>query len=62
MREPDGAKLLATLIELLAEQNGVKITYVIEKERNKKMQRVINEVSGIRMALDFLIALQDKIL
>ena len=35
MKEPNGADLLATLVELLAEQNGVKITYVIEKERNK---------------------------
>lgn len=34
MKEPRGADLLATLIELLAEQEGVKITYEIkEKER-----------------------------
>lgn len=30
MNEPDGKKLLALLIDLLAEQEGVKITYEIE--------------------------------
>lgn len=29
--KPDGMKLLATLINLLAEQEGVKITYQLEK-------------------------------
>lgn len=33
-KKPTGACLLATLIDLLAEQEGVKITYTIdEKER-----------------------------
>jgi phytoene dehydrogenase-like protein len=30
MKHPSGADLLRTLVELLAEQNGVKITYEIE--------------------------------
>lgn len=30
MNEPNGKDLLATLIELLADQEGVKITYEIE--------------------------------
>ena len=34
MKEPRGADLLATLIKLYAEQEGVKITYQIE-ERTK---------------------------
>lgn len=29
---PNGVDLLATLIELLAEQEGVKVTYQIEKK------------------------------
>jgi hypothetical protein len=29
---PNGADLLATLIELLADQEGVKVTYHIEKK------------------------------
>ena len=31
MNEPNGKDLLATLIELLADQEGVKITYEIEE-------------------------------
>lgn len=31
MKEPTGHDLLATLINLLAEQEGVKITYELEK-------------------------------
>lgn len=34
MKKPNGADLLATLIELLAEQEGVKITYEARKEAN----------------------------
>lgn len=30
MKEPNGKDLLATLISLLAEQEGVKITYELE--------------------------------
>lgn len=30
-KEPKGAELLATLINLLAEQEGVKITYEIQE-------------------------------
>ena len=30
-KEPNGADLLATLIKLLADQEGVKITYEIEQ-------------------------------
>lgn len=37
MKEPNGKDLLATLIKLLAEQEGVKINYVIE---TKEKQRV----------------------
>lgn len=33
--EPDGEKLLRTLIELLADQEGVKIEYEIVKGGNK---------------------------
>lgn len=33
MKEPTGKDLLATLIELLADQEGVKITYEIEVEK-----------------------------
>lgn len=33
MKEPNGKDLLATLIELLADQEGVKITYEIEEEK-----------------------------
>jgi hypothetical protein len=32
---PSGAKLLDTLIKLLAEQEGVKITYEKEKRKNE---------------------------
>ena len=31
MKEPNGKDLLATLIDLLADQEGVKITYEIEE-------------------------------
>ena len=31
MQQPNGAELLATLVSLLAEQEGVEITYEIEK-------------------------------
>ena len=35
MKEPSGKQLLETLINLLAEQEGVKITYEIEvKEKH----------------------------
>ena len=32
MKEPSGKQLLETLINLLAEQEGVKIKYVIEEK------------------------------
>ena len=32
MKEPNGLDLLATLIELLADQEGVKISYVLEQK------------------------------
>ena len=35
MTAPSGAKLLATLIDLLAEQEGVKITYQITTKESK---------------------------
>lgn len=31
MKKPNGADILSALIELLAEQEGVKITYEIER-------------------------------
>lgn len=34
MHEPKGKDLLATLIKLLAEQEGVKITYEVEENEN----------------------------
>lgn len=34
MKEPKGKDLLATLIDLLADQNGVKITYTIERNEH----------------------------
>ena len=37
MNEPNGKDLMATLVKLLAEQEGVKIEYTIEEgERNAK--------------------------
>ena len=33
MKKPNGLDLLATLIDLLADQEGVKITYELETER-----------------------------
>ena len=33
MKEPNGIDLLKTLIDLYAEQEGVKITYEIVKEK-----------------------------
>ena len=35
-KEPKGTDLLATLIELLADQEGVKITYEFETNDEKK--------------------------
>lgn len=35
MKEPNGQTLLATLIELLAEQGGVKIAYELEKTHRR---------------------------
>lgn len=35
MKEPNGIDLLKTLLDLLADQEGVKITYEIEKEKKK---------------------------
>lgn len=35
MKEPNGQDLLATLIDLLADQEGVKIKYKIEKKEKK---------------------------
>lgn len=35
MKEPNGKDLLATLIKLYAEQEGVKINYIIEKGERK---------------------------
>ena len=32
MRQPKGEDILATLIKLFAEQEGVKITYELKKE------------------------------
>lgn len=36
MKEPNGRDLLKTLIELLADQEGVKITYKIEERSEGK--------------------------
>ena len=37
MNKPNGADLLALLVKLLAEQEGVRITYNIEKgDKNEK--------------------------
>ena len=35
MNTPNGRDLLATLIDLLAEQEGVKITYELTEEKAK---------------------------
>ena len=35
MNEPNGKDLLATLIKLYAEQEGVKIEYIIEEGERK---------------------------
>lgn len=35
MKEPNGASLLATLISLLADQEGVKIKYELEVKSNE---------------------------
>lgn len=35
MKEPNGANLLALLVDLLAEQEGVKITYQIKENRKE---------------------------
>lgn len=39
-REPNGFTLLATLIDLLAEQEGVKITYKIEGETESEKKNL----------------------
>lgn len=39
MKEPKGKDLLATLIDLLADQEGVKIKYVIE-ERTENEEEI----------------------
>lgn len=36
MKEPKGADLLATLINLLAEQEGVKITYELKEKESEQ--------------------------
>lgn len=36
MKEPNGRDLLAKLVELYAQQEGVKITYHIEMKETKK--------------------------
>jgi hypothetical protein len=36
MKEPNGKDLLKTLIELLAEQEGVKITYEIKEQEKQQ--------------------------
>ena len=36
MKQPDGKDLLATLIKLFAEQEGVKIEYQIEEKGERK--------------------------
>ena len=38
MKEPNGIDLLATLIELYAEQEGVKITYELERNPTNEVQ------------------------
>ena len=35
VKQPTGKDLLAILVDLLAEQEGVKITYTIETEKEK---------------------------
>ena len=35
MKEPNGTDLLSTLVDLLADQEGVKIKYIIEKEKTE---------------------------
>ena len=36
MKQPNGLDLLATLIDLLADQEGVKITYELESVSNEQ--------------------------
>lgn len=36
MKEPNGLDLLATLIDLLADQEGVKITYELERVNHEQ--------------------------
>lgn len=36
MKEPNGLDLLATLIDLLADQEGVKITYELESAKQEQ--------------------------
>lgn len=37
MKEPSGKQLLETLIKLYAEQEGVKISYVIEEKEKQNV-------------------------
>lgn len=39
MKKPDGLDLLATLINLLADQEGVKIEFELERVHNKEVSR-----------------------
>lgn len=36
---PEGNELLATLIKLLADQEGVKITYTLEEDKRKSVNQ-----------------------
>ena len=38
MKTPNGRDLLATLIDLLAEQEGVKITYELEETEKEEAE------------------------
>ena len=39
MKEPNGLDLLATLIDLLADQEGVKITYELERVEQEQQDQ-----------------------
>lgn len=39
MKEPNGLDLLATLIDLLADQEGVKITYELGSVKHEAIQK-----------------------
>ena len=43
-KEPSGKDLLSTLVNLLAEQEGVKINFEIE-QRSKKDEKQQNEIN-----------------